>query len=87
MTSILTFNFLSWLVKVTDLRKRDNLTAQPVIFGVKIYPKVFCLPSLAEQRQIVAKVDQLMALVDELERQQAASREKHQICSTRLFTK
>jgi type I restriction enzyme S subunit len=34
------------------------------------------VPSIAEQRRIVAKVDQLMALVDELERQQEASREK-----------
>ena len=33
------------------------------------------VPSVGEQRRIVAKVDQLMALVDELERQQDASRE------------
>ena len=32
------------------------------------------LPPLAEQRRIVAKVDQLMALVDQLEAQLSASR-------------
>jgi type I restriction enzyme S subunit len=72
----LDLDFLSWLLKATDLRKRDNATAQPVISGAKIYPTVLGLPPLAEQHRIVAKVDQLMALVDELERQQAASREK-----------
>jgi type I restriction enzyme S subunit len=39
-------------------------------FGKMILP----LPPLAEQRRIVAKVEQLMALVDELETQIAASR-------------
>ncbi len=36
----------------------------------------FSIPPLAQQHRIVAKVDQLMALIDELERQQGASREK-----------
>ncbi|MBK8637438.1 MAG: restriction endonuclease subunit S [Chromatiaceae bacterium] len=67
-------NFLSWLLKATDLRERDNATAQPVISGGKVYPTVLALPPLAEQRRIVAKVDQLMAQVDQLEAQLAASR-------------
>jgi type I restriction enzyme, S subunit len=67
-------DFLSWLLKATDLRERDNATAQPVISGGKVYPTILALPPLAEQRRIVAKVDQLMALVDALETQLAASR-------------
>ncbi len=66
--------FLCWLLKATDLRARDNATAQPVISGGKVYPTILALPPLAEQRRIVAKVDQLMALVDQLETQLAASR-------------
>ncbi len=67
-------DFLSWLLKATDLRERDNATAQPVISGGKVYPTILALPPLAEQRRIVAKVEQLMALVDALEAQLAASR-------------
>ena len=67
-------DFLSRLLKATDLRERDNATAQPVISGGKVYPTILALPPLAEQRRIVAKVDQLMALVDALETQLAASR-------------
>ncbi|MFM2217632.1 MAG: hypothetical protein RL240_1950 [Planctomycetota bacterium] len=44
--------------------------------GTKLASTIVPVPPLAEQHRIVAKVDQLMALVDELERQQAASREK-----------
>ena len=48
--------------------------AQPNISKVKIINHPFPLPPLAEQRRIVAKVEQLMALVDALETQLAASR-------------
>jgi len=38
----------------------------------------FPLPSLAEQHRIVAKIDELMALCDQLEQQQTSSIEAHQ---------
>ena len=48
--------------------------AQPNISKVKIVGYPFPLPPLAEQRRIVAKVEQLMTSVDALEQQLAASR-------------
>ena len=48
--------------------------AQPNISKIKIVGYPFPLPPLAEQRRIVTKVSQLMALVDDLEAQLAASR-------------
>jgi len=48
--------------------------AQPNISKVKIINHPIPLPPLAEQRRIVAKVSELMALVDELETQLTASR-------------
>ncbi len=62
-------DYLSWLLKATNLNENDSATAQPVISGRKLYPIVICLPPLAEQYRIVAKVDELMALCDQLEQQ------------------
>lgn len=58
--------FLFWLLKGTNLKEQENATAQPVISGRKIYPIVLAIPPLAEQHRIVTKVDQLMALCDQL---------------------
>jgi type I restriction enzyme S subunit len=74
-------DFLSSLLKATDLRERDNATAQPVISGGKVYPTILALPPLAEQKRIVAKVDELMALCDRLEAQQQEREEKHKALS------
>jgi type I restriction enzyme S subunit len=59
-------NFLTWLLKGTNLKENENATAQPVISGRKVYPIVVGLPPKNEQHRIVAKVDELMALCDAL---------------------
>lgn len=56
--------------------KNDTRVAMPKINQMELNSIAVPVPPLAEQHRIVAKVDQLMALVDELERQQEASREK-----------
>ena len=73
--SHINLKFLYWLLKGTDISIRDNSTAQPVISGRKIYPIIVGLPPYEEQKRIVAKVDQLMALCDELE---ACQQKKHE---------
>jgi len=55
------------------IRKAKNSTNDNISMG-DIKGFAVPLPPLAEQRRIVAKVEQLMALVDALERQLAASR-------------
>jgi type I restriction enzyme, S subunit len=66
--------FLYWLLKGTDLAKNDNATAQPVISGTKVYPIVIGLPPLAEQKLIVARVEELLRWCDSLEAQLHQSR-------------
>jgi type I restriction enzyme S subunit len=63
-------------INAINLERYITGSAQPKMNQAKMNSIPIALPPLAEQRRIVAKVDQLMALVDELERQQAASREK-----------
>jgi type I restriction enzyme S subunit len=58
---------IKWLkivVETLTLRKRSSSTAQPVISGKTIYPLLFPLPPLEEQKCIVAKTEELMLLVD-----------------------
>ena len=51
--------------------------AQPNLSKVKIVAFPFPLPPLAEQKRIVAKVDELMALCDRLEAQQRERETRH----------
>jgi type I restriction enzyme S subunit len=48
--------------------KHDNGSAQPNLSANNIQKYYFPLPPLAEQRRIVAKIDELMARCDELEK-------------------
>lgn len=70
-------NFLSWLLKGTNLKENESATAQPVISGRKIYPIIVGLPPLEEQKRIVAKVNELMALCDKLEEVQTNNLSTH----------
>ncbi|MBO7412968.1 MAG: restriction endonuclease subunit S [Fibrobacter sp.] len=57
--------FLVHCLKFLDLGKSHNATAQPVVSGKKIYPLLFPLPPLAEQKRIVAKLEKVLPLADE----------------------
>ena len=59
--------FLALLLKASNLNQNDSATAQPVISGKKVYPIIVALPPLEEQPRIVAKVNELMQLCDQLE--------------------
>ncbi|MGL6078055.1 restriction endonuclease subunit S [Methyloversatilis discipulorum] len=52
-------------------------TGQPNVNGTALSSLVFPLPPIAEQHRIVAKVDELMALCDQLEAEQADAEAAH----------
>jgi type I restriction enzyme S subunit len=71
-------NFLSWLLKGTDLKENENATAQPVISGRKIYPIIVALPPFNEQIKIANKIKELMSLCDQLEQEEIDNKAAHQ---------
>lgn len=58
--------YLIYMLRHMNLGKSHNATAQPVVSGKKIYPLLFPLPPLAEQKRIVAKIEELLPYCDQL---------------------
>lgn len=58
--------FLVHMLRHMNLGQNSNATAQPVVSGKKIYPMLFPLPPLAEQKRIVAKIEELLPLCERL---------------------
>ncbi len=67
-----------WLMGI-DLAKLNTGTSVPQINHKDIAPLLFPIPPKAEQYRIVAKVDELMALCDQLEQQQTDSNTAHEM--------
>jgi type I restriction enzyme S subunit len=61
-----------------DLEKLNTGTSVPQINHKDIAPLFFPVPPIAEQHRIISKVDELMLLCDQLERQQTNTNESHQ---------
>ena len=59
-------DYLVYVLRQMNLGKDNNATAQPVVSGKKIYPLAFPLPPLAEQKRIVAKIEELLPLCERL---------------------
>jgi type I restriction enzyme S subunit len=59
------------------IKKYDNGSAQPNLSATNVKKYVLPLPPLTEQKRIVAKVDELMALCDRLEAQQQERETRH----------
>ncbi len=64
--------FLVYILRHLNLGQDNNATAQPVVSGKKIYPILFPLPPLAEQKRIVAALEKFMPLIEEYGKKESA---------------
>ena len=69
--------FLTSPLGARMIAKYDNGSAQPNLSAANVKKYIVPLPPLAEQKRIVAKVDELMALCDRLEAQQEERETRH----------
>jgi type I restriction enzyme S subunit len=84
------YQYISSPFLFSEIYKYDNGTAQPNLSANNFMNFLFPLPPLSEQKRIVAKIDELMALCDKLEAQRNARNDKrlavHTAAINRLLT-
>ncbi|MFG0885966.1 restriction endonuclease subunit S [Vibrio sp. CJQ_6] len=80
-------NFLNYFLKYAAeiMKKQSTGGVQPFVSLGKLRGFVMPIPPISEQHRIVAKVDELMALCDQLEQQTEASIEAHRMLVTTLL--
>ena len=61
-------DYLVYALRYLNLGKSNNATAQPVVSGKKIYPLLFPLPPIKEQKRIVAKIEELMPYIEQYDK-------------------
>ena len=77
--------FSHLLFQSLDLGKHDKATAIPGINRNDVYAEPVLVPPLAEQRRIVARVEELMKLCDALEQSGRLADEQHARLTSTLF--
>ncbi|ELZ7231152.1 restriction endonuclease subunit S, partial [Vibrio parahaemolyticus] len=81
----LNYLFFPLTTKIAENLEKSLGSAIPNLSTGQINDIVIALPPLQEQHRIVAKVDELMALCDQLEQQTEASIEAHHVLVTTLL--
>ena len=79
VTSRFIYLFLTSPLGTKMIAKYDNGSAQPNLSAANVKRYVVPIPPVAEQKRIVAKVDELMALCDRLEAQQQEREARHAV--------
>jgi type I restriction enzyme S subunit len=71
--------FISLLLRSLHLDRFSTATAVPTLNRNVVHKEIVKVPPLAEQKRIVGKVDELMALCDRLEAQQQERETRHAV--------
>ncbi len=74
----MSLKYTSLMLLAARLEELDRATAIPGLNREEAYLRETFLPPLAEQHRIVAKVDELMGMIDRLEQHLVARREYHE---------